>query len=190
MAWLINEVDWGEAVAITIAALALVLQALQWWRGREPGLEVEISKAHTFWPREDNARGEPRNAELLVIEVRNLSAAQRANVTSVGFGVDYPDGRPMFRATTGPYEGATLPGVIEPNDSGTISRVIRRDEQDMMMGLANSDSYVYGWAWTSTGREPVESKRHVFRALPRRPSLRGDPPEPPWLWGTAREVFP
>jgi hypothetical protein len=104
-----------------IATVALGWEIVRWWREREPRLLLEVSRSFVSRPHQGE---QLRTAELLVREVRNLDSSGKANVTSIGWGIDRPNDRPFFRANIAQFQGATLPGVIEPNDAGVTAVVL------------------------------------------------------------------
>lgn len=76
------------------------------------------------------------------------------------------------------YDGATLPGVIGPNDSGITSWVLPYDEDGVGLSHFERGGTIYAWAWTSTGRAPLKTQPSAIDDLPRRDDMRRYPRRP------------
>ena len=145
------------AYAAVVATCALGWEVYRWFREREPELELDLSRTHAFRP-------DGQIKDLLVVEIRNRSASRRANITSVGYVASwsYKGERHSFTLYCHPYDGASLPGVVEPNDAGVTCRPVPRLNGDEPL----EDVRLRAWAWTSTGRKRIETAEMPIALIP------------------------
>jgi hypothetical protein len=170
--------DWLALYGAIIATCALFWQVATWVLERQPKLEVALFRKEFWSHRVDGLMG----GELLVIEVRNCGG-KPAYITSVGIAApDYLN----YQTSLGGYEGATLPGTIEPGDRGIIMKVISAGEQDKHPPFVDSDQRLFAYAWTATGRK-LETEPIRLADVPKVRDELADLPEPPWAeamaWG-------
>jgi hypothetical protein len=139
--------DFGAIDPVAIYAAIVSTIALGWQiqkerRARRPQVEVKLSYSLLTYPDRPGAVGVAR------LEARNRGDMP-IRVASAGF--DLQDGSGGHIAHTRPQPEATLPGVIEPRDSGFTYLL------EDALGPLDPYRPLIGWVLLSTG-ERIHSK--------------------------------
>jgi hypothetical protein len=134
--------------AALVASASLAWQVYTWWYRRQSRIEVDVRMAVAA------------PAVAVTLEALSVTATNRSEhvVRITGVGVDLQDDREMQFHQVVPMHGATLPGPIQPHDSGS-ALLMREDVEREGLDIYKP---ITAWVRLATG-EMVKSSPTTVR---------------------------